>query len=161
MPTVEDDAQRVLADLVGVQGDLDRAFGSREGFVAGEEGEALGVFAQEHGAQVAVAEADLAVVSDGAGDAEGLQADADIAGSFSGGSGVLLDRDRAADGVSPAGVLEGNRLSFFDDGIGIEALRFADVGAFFDAVDAVFLQHSVDLIDAAFITFKQCHFLAS
>ena len=105
--TVEDDAQRLLAGLVGVADDADRAFGGGKGLVAGQEGEALGLVAEQHGAQVAVAQADLAVVGDGAGDAEALQADADGLGSLGGGLHALLDGDRRADAVRPGGVLKG------------------------------------------------------
>ena len=68
-----------LAGLVGVADDADGAFGGGEGLVAGQEREALGLLAEQHGAQVAVAQADLAVFGDGAVDAEGLQALADLA----------------------------------------------------------------------------------
>ena len=47
--------------------------------------EALGLLAQQHRAQVAVAQADLALIGDGAGDAEGLQALADALGGLGGG----------------------------------------------------------------------------
>ena len=78
--TVEDDAQRLFADLVRRAGDADRALRRGEGLVAGEEAEALGLFAQQHGAEVAVAEADVALFGDRAGNAEGLQADTDRLG---------------------------------------------------------------------------------
>ncbi len=71
---VEDDPERRLPHPVGRAGDADRPFGGGERFVAGQEGEALGLFLQQPGGQVAVAEADLAVVGDRTGDAEGLQA---------------------------------------------------------------------------------------
>ena len=48
--------------------------------------EALGLLPQQHGAQVAVAQTDLALLSDRAGDAEGLQAHADGFGGV--GSGL-------------------------------------------------------------------------
>ena len=83
---VEDDAQGLLAGLVGVAGDADGALGGGEGLVAGQEGRSTSVSSREqHRAQVAVAQADLAVVGDGAGDAERLQADADGLGGFGGG----------------------------------------------------------------------------
>ena len=83
---VQDDAQGLFADLVGGAGDADGALGGGKGLVAGQEAEALGLFAQQHRAQVAVAEAHLALIGDGAGDAEGLQA---LADGFGGIGGVL------------------------------------------------------------------------
>ena len=48
--SVEDDLQGVLADLVGVQGDLDGAFRRREGLVSSEEAEAAGLLGEEQAA---------------------------------------------------------------------------------------------------------------
>ena len=76
--------ERLLADLVGGLGDADRAFGGRERFVAGEEAEALGLFAQQHRGEVAVAEADFTRIGDRARNAERLQADADVFRRFGG-----------------------------------------------------------------------------
>ena len=50
--------------------------------MSGEEAEALRLLAQQHRGEIAVAEADLAAFGDGAGNAEGLQADADGLGRF-------------------------------------------------------------------------------
>ena len=74
----------LLRALLALLGDADGAFGGGEGLVAGQEGEALGLFAQQHGGQVAVADAHLAVVGDRAGDAEGLQALAEGFGDVGG-----------------------------------------------------------------------------
>ena len=89
---VQDDAQRLFTGLIRVLDDADGALSGRKRLVACEEAEALGFLGQEHGAQVAVAEANLAVVGDGAVDAEGLQAFADLLGGFGGGgdTGLLL-----------------------------------------------------------------------
>ena len=136
-------------------------FSGSKGFVAGQESEALGVFAQQHGTEVAMAETDFAVFSDGAGDAEGLQTDTDHLRRVSSGLHAGFDGDGAADGVCPAGVLKADRLGFFHDGIRIDALFLADLSTFFDAVDAIFFDNGVDLINTAFVTFKQCHFHTS
>ena len=53
------------------------ALGGGKALVAGQEGEALGLVAQKHGAQVAVAKAHGALCGHRAGDGEGLQALAD------------------------------------------------------------------------------------
>ena len=60
--TIQDAAQGVLAYLVGHFGDLDGTFGGCERLVAGQEGEALSLFAEQTGCQVTVAQTYLAVV---------------------------------------------------------------------------------------------------
>ena len=75
-----------LRALLAVLGDADGALGSGEGLVACQEAEALGLVPQQHGAQVAVAQAHVALLSHGAGHAESLQANAD--GLSSVGSGL-------------------------------------------------------------------------
>jgi hypothetical protein len=67
--------------------------------VAGQEGEALGLVIQQHGRQIAVAQADLAVVRDGAGDAEGLQAFAQRSGRLFRGACAFLRMAIAAPAV--------------------------------------------------------------
>ena len=107
---VQDNAKRLLARLVGVHSDADSAFSGSEGLVASEEREALGVVTEEHSAQVAVAQANLAVLSNGAGHAEGLEALADDSGGLRGVLGALLDGESAAEGVGPLGVLKRDGL---------------------------------------------------
>ncbi len=143
---VQDDPQRLGADLVGGLGDADRAFGGGEGLVAGQEGEALGFFAQQHGGEIAVAEADLAVVGDRTGDAEGLQADADRFGGVGGLVAAFLDGDRGADDIGPGGVLKGDRLGVLADFVWIDALGVADRLGFLDGGNAILGQGGVDLV---------------
>ena len=78
---VQDNAERLCSDLVCGSCDTDSAFSSRKGLVTCEEAEALGLLAEKHCAEVAVAETDLAVFRNGAGDAERLQTDTDCLGS--------------------------------------------------------------------------------
>ena len=52
----------LFTHFVGHFGDLDRAFGGGERFVPGQECEALGLFAQQAGGQVAVSDAHFAIV---------------------------------------------------------------------------------------------------
>ena len=128
---------------------------------AAEAAKMIGVGLQSFCIDGSVAEADLAVVGDGAGDAEALQADADGLGSFGSGLHALADGDRRADAVRPAGVLEGDGLHALDDLIGIKALFLADSAALLNGVDAVLGEDGVDLVDSSFVAFKQCHFLSS
>ena len=60
---VEDAAERLLAHLVSLCGNLDGALCGCERLVAGEEGETFCLFAEETGGEVAVAESDLTVIS--------------------------------------------------------------------------------------------------
>ena len=76
--TVQADLEGFLTDLVGLHCDTDCTFSCCEGFVTCEEAEALGFFAEEHCAEVTVTEADLAIVSDGTGDAECLEAAGEV-----------------------------------------------------------------------------------
>ena len=59
-----------------------------------------------------------------------------------------------ADGVSPAGVLEGDVLDLADGLVGIEAELCAVFLALFDGLEAVLGDDLVDLVDAALVTLK-------
>jgi len=102
-----------------------------------------------------VSAADLAVLRDGAGDAERLEPDADLGGGVLGLDAALLDRHRGADRVRPLRVLEADRLGFLDDLVGIEAGLDADVAALFDGLDAVGLKRGQDLRLAALVSLEQ------
>ena len=84
---------------------------------------------QQHGGQIAVADADLAVVRDRTGDAEGLQAFAQGRGDIGRLGLALLDGDGRAEHIGPAGVLKADRLDALDDGVDIDALGVADCRA--------------------------------
>jgi len=126
--------------------------------VARQEGEALALVAEEHSAQVAVAQTHLAVVGHGAVDAEGLQAHADHLGGLGGGLDAGLQGDGCAHGVRPAGVFKADGLDLLDDLIGVEAPGLADVPALLHGADAVLSEDAIDLVDSSFVAFKQCHF---
>ena len=91
-----------LRALLALLDDADGAFGSGKGLVASQEREALGLLAQQHSTQVAVTKTDLPVVGNGAVDAEGLQAFADLAGSVRRRLDARLQGDGRADTVSPS-----------------------------------------------------------
>ena len=82
--------------------------------MSGQEGKALGLFAEQARAQVSVAKANLAVVGYRAGQAESLQAFSDVGGGC--GTSLVaclfgfLDRDGASQNVSPFGVFKTNLL---------------------------------------------------
>ena len=147
---VQDNAKRLLARLVGVHSDADSALSGSEGLVASQEREALGVVTEEHGAQVAVTQTNLAVLGNGAGHAEGLEALADDSGGLRGVLGALLDGESAAEGVGPLGVLERDGLDALDDLARIDA----DLLGLLEGGDAVLSEARVDLVDAALVTFE-------
>ncbi len=154
---VEDDAQGRLADLVGRLGDADRAFRGREGFMACQEAEALGLLAQELGSQVAVAHAHHALVRDGTGDAESLQAQADGLGRLGGGLDALFHGNARAQDVSPNGVIKGNGLNAAHDGVHVNALFQQHFLDFVQRRKTVLRQNLFDLGDSSFIPFELCH----
>ena len=159
--TVQNHAQGLLAHLVRVQCDLDRALCRRKGLVSREEAEALGLLGEKHFAEVAVSQTDLAVLRNRAGNAEALQTDTDVCRRRSRALVTralrLFDGDCRADRVSPLCVFKADRLGLLDDGVSVNALLVADVLAFVDGRNAVFLQNAENLCLASLISFKLCH----
>ena len=155
--TVEDDAQRGLADLVGVAGDADRALSSGKRLMTGQEREAFGLLVQQHGAQVAVAQTNLTLVGNGTGDAERLEAFADALGSLGSGLDALLQRDGGAQLVGPLRVFKGDGLDALDDLVGVNALGVVVGLQLIKILEAVLLENRLELGHATFITFKKSH----
>ena len=145
--------------------DLDGAFGGGEALVAGQEGEAFGLLTEQTGGEVAVADTDLTVVGDGTVDAERLQAFTDGFCSIGSGLAAFLDGDSSTAGVGPLHVLEADGLGFFSHRVRVDALGFANLVGFLNAVDAVLVQNFQDIGHAAFLTFKfhfsSCHGMSS
>ena len=152
--TVKDNAKLLLADFVGVADDTDSALSGGEGFVTCEEGKALGFVAQKHGGKVSVTDTDLAVICDGAVDAEALKTYADIAGSLFSVLCACFQGDSCADAVCPADVLKADGLNALGDLIGIEACLLAELAAFLDGSDSVLSKYGVYFADSAIIVFK-------
>ena len=82
---------------------------------------------QQHLAQIAVAQAHLALFGHRAGHAEGLQALADNGGSLGGVRDALLQRQSHAQGIGPDGIFKRNGLHALDDGVHIDALGQAQI----------------------------------
>ena len=155
--TVEDYAEGFFAGLVGGFCKTDCAFRSGERFVTGAECKAFGAVFKKHGSEVAVTETDFAVICDGTGNAEGLETFTESLGDFGSNGLTALDGDSRADEVSPAGIFKADRLNVFDALIDVETFVLADLFGFFNGGDSVVVQKLVDLIDTAFIAFKQWH----
>ena len=158
---VQDNTQGFLADLVGGTGNADCAFSSSKGFVASQESEAMGVLMQQHGTQVAVAQANLTLFSNRAGDGESFQAFADGSSAVSSALQAALDSNGSAQGVSPDGVIEADGLDAADDLIAVNALGQQHLVAGVEALQTVGLQAGLDLGHTAILGFKSCHNLCS
>ena len=104
-----------------------------------------------------MAKADLAVVSDGAIEAEALKADADVLCSFGSVLCAGLDGDSRADAVCPADVLKADGLDACSDLVGVEAHTLADLSAFLDRADAVLSEDAVYLVYSSLVILKQSH----
>ena len=125
--------------------------------MTGAESEALGLIAQQHGSQVAVADTDLAVISNRTGNAEGLESFAQGLGDFRSDGLAALDGDSGADEVGPAGVFKTDGLDVADALDDVQTFGFGDLLGFVQRSDAVGFQEGFDLGDPAFITFKKSH----
>ena len=158
--SVQDDTEGFLADLIGVESDLDRALGSRKGLVAREESEALGLLIEQHGAQVAVADTDLTLVSDGTGNTESLQAYADPFCCLCSGLRVLFHGDRRSELICPFDILEADGLCTLNDAVGIHALAVCKSLYILKALEAVLVKNGLQLRHTSFIVFKQSHVAA-
>ena len=77
---------------------------------------------QQHRGEVAVAEADFALVGDGAGNAEGLKPFADLFRRRGGCLRAAFYGVRRAEGVGPDGVVKGDRLDAAHDGRDVYSL---------------------------------------
>ena len=84
-----------------------------------------------------MAQAHVALLGHGAGDAESLESYADGLGGVGGGLHVLLYSYGAAQGIGPAGVLKCDGLNALYDIIGVEALGFAELTSLLQAAQAV------------------------
>ena len=154
---VQADAEILFADAVGRLGNTDGAFSGGKGFVTGQEAEAFRFIAQEHGGQVAVAQAHLAFIRNGAGNAEGLKAFSDGFSGVGGLRAALLNGDGGSHHIGPAGVFKRDGLNAVHNFTGVDSLGKAELFRFFNGADAVFGQGFIDLLDAAVVGFEKRH----
>ena len=103
-------------------------------------------------------ETDLTVLGNRAGDAERLKTDTDCGSGVSGLCAALLDCDSGAYRVSPLCVFKADRLCFFNNLIGVDALGVANFLALVDRVDTVFLESGENLRFSSFVTFKLSYY---
>ena len=154
---VQDDAQGGLADLVCGAGDADGTLSSCKGLVACQESEAGGVLAQQTSAQIAVAQTDLTLLSDRAGDGEGFQTFADGSSTLGSIGQAALDGDSGAQGVCPDSVIKADGLNAAHDLVAVDALCEEHLVASVQRLQAVSLQACLDFRHAAIHRFKSCH----
>ena len=128
-------AQGLFAHLVGSAGNLDGTLGSGKRLVAGQEGKALGLVAQQACSQVAVAQ-----------NAEGLQAQANGLGSVGSVLAAFLERDSCAHHIGPLGVLKAYLLGLFASLIRIDTILVADGVGLFHVFDACGIECSEHLL---------------
>ena len=154
--TIEDAAEGLVGGtaLVGHLCNLDSAFSSCEALVAGQESEALRLGRKQTGSEAAVADTYLTVVSYGAGDAESLQAFADVLGSFHCVLSLFLECDGSTHDVGPLCVFEANHLRALAFLIGVETVLFANLVSFFDILDTMLVECGENLLDSAVLALE-------
>ena len=100
--------------------------------MTGKEAEALGFLGKEHLAEVAVAETNLTVVGNGAGNAEGLESLTDCSCCIGSLYATLFECDCAADSVCPDSVFKTDGLSASYNFVNINSFCKGDVLTLFN-----------------------------
>ena len=116
-----------------------------------QECETLGVFFQQHLAQVTVTQTNFSLVSNRARDAECLQTFTDCSSSVSSSAAALLDCDSCANGISPLCVFETDRLNALYHLVYIQASCLGYFSSALNRVDAIFFQNSQNLLFSSLI----------
>ena len=135
--SVQDDAQRLLTNLVCIGRNSDCTLSSREGLMTCKEAEALRLLVEQSCAQSSMSKANLTGVCDRTRDAECLKAFADCLSSVGCLAAALLDCDCSAGNVCPACVLEADRLNALDQVVDIQSGILCDLLCFLEGRDAV------------------------
>ena len=126
-----------------------------------QEAEAAGLLAQQHGRQVAMAQANGPLIRNGTGDAECLQANADGLGGICSCFAALLQRNGSAKGIGPDSVFKRDGLHALHDFFNINALIEADGARILKGSHAIFRQARVDFGHSSFLSFKLNHVVTS
>ena len=96
----------------------------------------------------------LAVVGYGTGDAEALQAFADIISGLNSILCAFLECNGSTYNVGPLGILEADHLRFLTSLVGVETSLFTNFVCLFDRSDTVCVQTSKNLLDATVLRFE-------
>ena len=122
--------------------------------MAGQESEALRLFAEQTGCQVSVSDTYFTVIGHRTRNTESLQTDTDSFGSVGCILASLLQCDGRTYHVSPLCIFEANHLGFFASLVRIQTSFFTDFVSLFNIFDTVFVQCSQNLLDTTVLTFK-------
>ena len=152
--TVQDNAERVLTNLVCSLSNTNSTLSSSKGLVTSQECEAAGILGQQHSSQVTMAQTYLTMVSNGTRYAESLEAFANSLSSVYSAGAALLDCNSCTKSISPLCVLEADWLQVSYDSCRVKALLLADVRSCFNRWNVVFLTNFVDTVNTALIAFK-------
>ena len=151
--TVEDNAERILAHLVGHLGNLDGTLGSSKRLVTSQKGEALRLLAEQTGSQVAVTQTHLAVVGHRTRDAECLQTHTDSLCAVGSSLASTLDGNSSTADIGPLGVLEADTLRLLTHQIRINTCLVADLISLLYALDALSVESCKNLRLTTLLTF--------
>ena len=106
-----------------------------------------------------MSETNLAVLGNGAGDAEGLKSDTDSGSRVGCLGAALLYGDSRTYGISPYCILEADRLCLTNDLVAVDTRLDGDILAFLDGGNTVFAKNGIDLVGASLVIFKKCHYV--
>ena len=154
---VQNHAQGFGAHLVGSAGNADSAFCGGKAFVACQEAEALGILVQQHCAQIAMAQAHLALLGHRAGNGKGLQALANGSGAVRSALEAALYRNSGTQRISPNGIVKADGLHAANDLVAVDALCKEHLIGGIQRFQPVCLQAGFNFGHTAIHRFKSCH----
>ena len=154
---VQNYAQGLNSYFIGCLCNTDSALSSRKRFMACQEAEAIGFFAEQHGCQITVAKANFSLVSYRTGNAECLQADADSFGCISCFFAALFEGNCSTQCIGPNGIFKCDRLNGADDAVYIQAFFYSKSLHLFQRGEAIFCKALFDFRNSSFVTFKLYH----
>ena len=155
--TIEDDAQRGFSCFIGGSCDTDCTLSSCKGFVTCQEAETVGLFPQQHCAQVTMSQTYLAVFCNRSRHAECLESDTDCLCCLCCLGDTLFQSDSSAQGVCPYCVFKSDWLYAFDDGLHVDSFGETQVSGFFQRGHSIFLQSCLNFRHSSFLSFKFRH----
>ena len=135
--TVQDNTKRFFTNLVCFLSDTDRTLSCCERLMSCKEAEAVCLFLKKHLSKVSMSKTYFTCVCNGSRDTESLKAFSDSCCCVSGSSAAFFDRDSCTYCVSPASVLEADRLNAFDLIVNVQSCVFSDFLSFFDRSDSI------------------------
>src|SRR5699024_420701 len=125
--SVQDNTERFLAHFVCFLSDTDRTLCCCEGLMSSQEAEAVCCLLKEHLAKVTMSKTYFTLISNGSRNTESLQALSDGCCGVCSCLTALLDGDSCTCDVSPACILETDRLNAFDLVVYVQSGIFCDL----------------------------------